>query len=114
MTARRYLSAGSLARRLVGQDNDAVRSNRLGIHQLHARLLTAVAKQRPAAPEHDREDHQAVFINQVMLHERLHELDAAVDEDIPARLLAKRNDASLKIAPQQFRVGPIEWLAQSR
>ena len=53
------------------------------------RLLVArLAEEALAASEHDREDHQPQLVDEVVLEQRLHELGAAVDDDVAVVLLA--------------------------
>ena len=40
-------------------------------------------KRRCAGPEHDREDLQPQLVDQVVLHQRVYELEAAGDDDFP-------------------------------
>src|SRR6185312_11161773 len=57
----------------VGGDLDAV-ADGLRAEQAHRLLLTRLGEQALAASEHDREDHQAQLVHEIVLDQRLHEL----------------------------------------
>ena len=46
--------------------------------------MPPVREQALPAAEDDREDHQPVLVHEVVLHQRLDELAAAVDQDVAA------------------------------
>src|SRR5215210_6381428 len=74
----------SVAGGLVGEDHHAVISDRPGVGEAETRGRAGIAEQALTRAEHCREDHQAVFVDQPVLHERRHELDAAVHQDVGA------------------------------
>lgn len=45
-------------------------------------------KRRSPAPDDDRVDHQAQLVNQVVLQQRMRELQAGGDNDFPVHLLS--------------------------
>src|SRR6266581_3127640 len=54
--------------------------------------LPRLREEALAAPEDDREHHQAQLVDEVVLDQRLHELGAAVDHDVPVLLLLQLGD----------------------
>ena len=65
-TVRVYDSAG-LASRLVGEDEDAIRTDRRGAHQPQPRARRPIAEQALTGAENDGEDHESVLVHEVML-----------------------------------------------
>jgi hypothetical protein len=67
---RAFGNAGADAARppdeLVGQKDEAV-TNGLGIDEAHGLLVAGLAEEALAGPEHDWEDDQPQFVDQVML-----------------------------------------------
>jgi hypothetical protein len=46
-------------------------------------ILRHLAEQALAGSEHDRVDHQSQLVDEVVLHQRVHELGTGVDDDVP-------------------------------
>src|SRR5215210_1611528 len=72
------------ARRLVGQNDDAVRADRFRVHEPQGFHLFRVPEETLPTPHNDGKDHQAVLVYEVVLHQRAHEVGAAEDEDVLA------------------------------
>src|SRR2546423_445856 len=85
------------ANRLVDEDGDAV-PDRLRVREPQALLVARVTEEAFAAPEDDREHHEAQLVDEVVLDQRLHELCAAVDHDVPILLLFQLGDRLRDIA----------------
>src|SRR5712664_2083334 len=58
-----------------------------GADEAHGYLVAGFAEKALSGPEHDRVDHQAQLIDQVVLHQRVPELEASRDDDFPVYLL---------------------------
>src|SRR5438067_1334652 len=65
----------------VREDQHAV-ADYLGVDQLEAFLVGALAEETLAAAEHDREHHQPQLVDEVALDQGLGQLGAAVDDDV--------------------------------
>jgi hypothetical protein len=98
-----------LARQLVDEDGDAI-TDRFRVRKPQALLLAPVAEEALAGPQDDRENHQAQLVDEVVLDQRLHELGAAVDHDVPTRLLSQLRDVLHHVAPEYRRVVPLGLL----
>src|SRR5215216_5456041 len=66
---------------LVGRDHDAV-GRSLGVEELKSGIYTAVSKETAARPQNQRVDQEHILVDEVMLHERLHELAAAHNQEV--------------------------------
>jgi hypothetical protein len=60
----------------------------------HRFLVAGLAAQAAAGPEHDRDDLQPQFVDEVVLHQRAQELEAAGDDDPRVELLLSFETAS--------------------
>lgn len=67
---------------VVGVHDDA-RVEHLRVGQREHGLLPSLGEEPPPTPEHDRKDHQSVLVDQVVLHQGVHEGPAAGDEEVP-------------------------------
>ena len=98
---RRLLRAGreiaALARRLIDQDRDAVADD-LRVDEAQRLLVARLAEEALARAEHDREDHQPKLVDEVVLDQRLHELHAAVHDDVAVHLLLELRDLLGEVA----------------
>src|SRR4029077_1393228 len=72
--------------RFEDEDLHAV-ANHLGVGEPQSLLVARLAEEPLPAPEHDRVDHQPELVDQIVLDQRLHELSAARDENVPVDLL---------------------------
>ena len=54
--------------------------------------LSPSLKEPHSAPQNERIDQEIVFINELVLHQRLYKLAAAMDQDILAGLLLQSTD----------------------
>jgi hypothetical protein len=54
--------------------------------------VALVSEETFPAPQNDREDHESVLIDEVMLHQRVDEVGTAVDQDVPTVLLLQLGD----------------------
>src|SRR5436305_1406167 len=68
---------------LVGEVGEAV-PDPLGVEEAHGFLVAGLAEEALPGAEHDRVDHQPQLVDEVVLHQRAHELEAGVDDDLPA------------------------------
>jgi len=62
------------------------------LRELHGLLVAGSAEEALAGPEHDRVDHQSQLVDEVVLHQRVPELEARGDEDFPVYLLLQLRD----------------------
>jgi hypothetical protein len=76
---------------LVGEVGDAV-TDVPGAEAAHGLLVAGLAEEALASPEHDRADLHPQLVDQVVLHQRAHELTAGVDDDFPVKLLLQLRD----------------------
>src|SRR6202035_3992815 len=91
--------------RLVDEDGDAVTDD-LRVHQPHWLLAGRVAEETLAAPQDDGEDHQPQLVDQVVLKKRLHELGAAVHDDVPVGPVPEARDLPRNVAGEHRGVVP--------
>jgi hypothetical protein len=73
-------------RRPVGEDNDA-RTQRLRICEPQNFRIAFVLEEPFSAAYDDGKDHEPILVDQVVLHQRVHEIAAAEDQDVLAGLL---------------------------
>ena len=66
---------------LVSEKNDFA-IHRLGAYETHGFLVACLAEQALAGSEHDRVDFQPQFVDQIVLHQGTHQLEAGPDDDI--------------------------------
>src|SRR5437773_3028512 len=74
--------------------------------EAHRFLVAGFAEDTLACPEDDRVDHQAQLVNQVVLQERVPELEAGGDNDFPVYLLLQLRDFVYHVPLQYRRVVP--------
>jgi len=74
--------------------------------QAHGPLAGRLAEEAFARAQHDREEHQADLVDQIMLKQRAHQLVAGVNDDVPGHLLLQLTDLGRHVARQHGRVGP--------
>src|SRR6266436_9755663 len=91
--------------RLVGEVGDAALEG-LDAEQAHMPLVAGLAEQALAGAESDREDLQPQLVDQVVLDQRVYELEAAGDDDVPVDLLLQRRDLVKRVALEECRVVP--------
>src|SRR5262249_27686046 len=87
-----YVSHG-----LIDEEGDAVIEG-LGADKAHGLLVAGLAEETLAVPEHDRVDLQPQLVDEVVLHQRAQELEAAGDDDIPAELLLQLRNLGHHVA----------------
>src|SRR5215467_3533543 len=92
---------------LVDEVGDAVIDGP-GVHEARESLVAGLAEEALAGPEHDREDLQPRFVDEVVLHQYAHELEAGGDVDFPAELLLQLRHLVHHVALQDHRVVPGE------
>src|SRR5712691_8037980 len=78
----------------------------LGVEEAHGFLVAGLAEQALAGAESDREDLQPQLVDQVVLDQRVYELEAAGDDDVPVYLLLQRRDLVKHVALEDCRVVP--------
>jgi hypothetical protein len=78
--------------RLVGEERKVI--DGLVADQAHELLAAGLAEQAPAGPEHDRVDHQPQLVDEVVLEQHVHELEAGGDDDVPGAAVGIRQMAS--------------------
>ena len=76
-----------LSYRPAGEYEDAVRTDLLRVHEPQFPRFPHVPEEALAFPHDYGVDHQAVLVDEVVLHQRPHQLPAAEDEDVIAVLL---------------------------
>jgi hypothetical protein len=90
---------------LVGEEGEAV-ADGADTDEAHRLLVASLAEEALTCPENERMGHQPQLVDQVVLHQRLHERAAAVDEDVPIHGLLQLRDLLDDVALQDDRVGP--------
>ncbi len=71
---------------LVGQEREVV-ANGLGVDEAHGFLVAGLSEEALAGSEHDGEDEQPQFVDQIVLDQRAPKLIAGVNEDLAVQLL---------------------------
>ena len=71
--------------RLVAQQNDPG-TERLCLHKFQSRLAS-VFEEALSAPQNNRIDQEMIFIDEVMLHQRVYKIATAEDQDALTGLL---------------------------
>src|SRR5215469_2038748 len=94
---------------LVGEEGDAAVEG-LGVDQAHGLLAACRAEETLACPQYDWEDLQSQLIDQVVLSQRAHELEAGGHDDVPGYLLLQLRDLAQHVASQHRRVVPAGML----
>src|SRR5262245_24383551 len=89
----------------VGEEGDAALDGP-GVEEAHGFLVASLAEQALPGPEHDREDLQPQLVDEVVLHQRVYELEAGGDDDLPVQLLLQLRDLVRHVAPEHRRVVP--------
>ena len=69
--------------KLVGEVGDTL-TECPAVDEAHVFLVTWLAEEALAGPEHDREDLQPQLVDEVVLDQRAQKLEAAGDDDLPA------------------------------
>src|SRR5688572_12497347 len=78
-------------------------------------LLThAIGEDSLAAAEHQRIDQQVQFVHEVVLEQRVHELTAAIEKDVLARLRLQRAHLVHDVVADDGRVAPDRLLERPR
>jgi hypothetical protein len=86
----------------VGEDEDAVRTHRLGVDEAQLLLRNTALEQTLPCAQDDREDHQAVLIDEAVLGEASDQRRAARDEDVAVDLVLE----ALDLARDRLRPWP--------
>ena len=100
------LSAGLAGRGLEVEQQDAGADGARAGHGQPGRLGHRVGEQALALAQDDREDHQPVLIDQPVLGQGVHQLGAALDEQVAAGLVLDRRDLGRDVAAQHGGVAP--------
>ena len=100
--------------RPVGEDEDAVRTDLLRVHEPQIPRFPHVPEGALAFPQDYGVDHQAVLVDEVVLHQRPHQLPAAEDEDVIAVLLLQPPNSLGDVTLEQGRVFPLQRLLEGR
>src|SRR6266536_6449778 len=80
-----------------------------------ASLRERVVAEKPLArPQDDGVDDEPVLVNEIVLHQRRQQLAAAVDENVPTRLLLQFCDFLREVALDDVRVVPLGWFETRR
>src|SRR5262245_10829059 len=109
---RAFLKAGAARRRLgvpddlVGEEDD-VAFDPLGVDEAHRFLVAGLAEEALAGAERDREDPQPQLVDEVVLHQRVYELEAGGYDDFPVQLLLQLRDRVHCVALEDRRVAPV-------
>src|SRR6266581_8725929 len=90
---------------LVGEEGD-IALDGLGVDEAHGLLVAGLAEEAFAGPEHDREDLQPQLVDEVVLHQRVYELEAGGDDDFAVELLLQLRDLVHRVALEYRRVVP--------
>src|SRR5918995_1897110 len=88
-------------------DEDEGLARRLRVHEPQRGRVAGLAEEALAGPDDRGEDHQPVPVDEVVLHQRLPELDAAVDQDVPVHFLPQVGDSLGYVSADHRRVVPL-------
>ena len=103
-----------LSYRPVGEDEDAVRTDLLRVHEPQIPRFPHVPEEALAFPHDYGVYHQAVLVDEVVLHQRPHQLPAAEDDDVLAVLLLQPPISLGDVTLEQRRVVPPQRLSEGR
>ena len=103
-----------LSYRPAGEYEDAVRTDLLRVHEPQFPRFPHVPEEALAFPHDYGVDHQAVLVDEVVLHQRPHQLPAAEDEDVIAVLLLQPPNSLGDVTLKQGRVVPLQRLLEGR
>jgi hypothetical protein len=109
-SSRRLLLLGP--RGAERQDHDF--ACRLRLDDLQGGPVGCVLEQPLPRTQYHREDHQPVLVDEVVLHQRLHELRAAGDEEVATRPLFQLRDRLGDVTLDHRGVVPVCTLERSR
>src|SRR5918998_6806172 len=98
---------------LVDEDGDAV-AGHLRVGEPQAPFVVRVPEESLARSEDEGKYRHPQLVNKVVLEERLHELGAAVDHNVPSKALPQPRDLLHHVALEHRRVVPIEGLLEGR
>src|SRR5215208_417224 len=98
----------------VREDDDAVGPDLLRLRELQGGEVTSVAEQTLPFSEDDREHHQAVLVDEILLLQRVHKLRAAVDDDVVGELLLELAYLGCDIPADDGRVVPLGLVQRRR
>src|SRR6266536_263838 len=101
----------SLVGWLVCEDGEA-RTGRFGAGERQHDLVASVPEEAPSCSQGERIEHDAIDVDQAVLHQRVHQLTTAVDENALPRLLLQRPNRFGDVTLESCGV-PCEWLAES-
>jgi hypothetical protein len=79
-------------------------------NKVHWFLVAAFGEEPRASAEHHREDPNAQLVDQVVLHQRVQELNASGNVDLAGELLLQRGDLVDHVPLQDRRVVPLGFL----
>ena len=79
----------------------------VGLDEAKRLLVARLAEEPLARSEDDREDHHAQLVDEVVLDQRLHELGAAVDDDVGVDIVLELGDLGRDVALEHGGVVPL-------
>src|SRR5207249_668546 len=82
---------------LVGEKGQAV-TDGAGVDELHVFVAADLAEKARASTEHERVDHHPQLVDEVVLEQRAHQLEAGIDDDVPVSLSSQRRDPTYYVA----------------
>src|SRR5437763_514805 len=107
-----HLPVGGVSHELVGEVSEIV--DGLGLDEMYGLLLAGLAEEVLAGAEHDRVDHQPHLVDEVVLDEGPHQLDAAGNEDLSAAPLRELRDLGHHVTLEDRGVVPFRILEGGR
>src|SRR5918996_2657975 len=82
--------------------------NHGGVDEIEGHSLHAVLEEAPPLPEHDWVDPESILVNEVVFQQAVHEVVAAIHDQVLTRLLLELGDSLRDIAFDETGVLPLQ------
>ena len=110
-----FLTARAAARHMIPRrsgvrENGHPGWNHGGVDEIEGHSLHAVLEEAPPLPEHDRVDPESILVDEVVFQQAVHEVVAAVHDQVLTRLLLELGHGLRDIAFDQMGVLPLQVL----
>src|SRR5215217_1963412 len=99
------ISLTLLSCRMISENDDS-RTERLRIDELQRRLVDPDPEETFPASYNNRKDHEPVLVDEVVLHQRVHKIAAAEDQDVLTGLLLQPGHFLRDVPFDQPRIVP--------
>src|SRR5213080_2891712 len=105
LLSNQNLFALGLADRLVGKEGEVARDG-LVADEAHGFLVVGLGEKALAHPQYDRVDHQSQLVDEIVVEQCVHELEAAGDDDVAGYVLFQSRNLTHHVALEHRRVAP--------